>query len=160
MSNGVLYSREIAEKILDLLEQGHSLRQIVRMEGMPTRRSFAAWRAEHEWLATEYDIVTEEACRDLLEETREIADDGRNDWMEVQGRNGTYIQLNTEAVQRSKLRCWQREMEAKRKRPDLFSDGLTLRGDKANPLQTETRSTLTDAELERIAIAGRKHADG
>ncbi len=42
----------------------------------------------------------------MAEEIVEIADDGRNDWMEVMSKDGESIgwRLNGEAVQRSRLR--------------------------------------------------------
>lgn len=42
----------------------------------------------------------------MADEILEIADDGRNDWMEIQNRDGDNIgwKVNGEAVQRSRLR--------------------------------------------------------
>lgn len=157
-AHGVPYCEATAFKILERLGTGESMRSICRDDAMPHRVTVDRWRKANPEFDTYVEEVTRAATYDLIEETREIADDGRNDWMEVQTKNGTHVQLNNEAVQRSKLRVWQRLEEAKRKRPDLFGDSMTLRGDKDNPVQT--RSGMTDEDLERIAASGKKPADG
>lgn len=41
-----LYSDELAEKIVGLIAEGYSERQIEKMDGMPTRRTMLRWKDE------------------------------------------------------------------------------------------------------------------
>ena len=41
-----LYSDELAEKIVELIADGYSERQIEAMEGMPSRRTMLRWKEE------------------------------------------------------------------------------------------------------------------
>ena len=42
-----LYSDVLAEKIVELIEEGYSERQIEAMDGMPSRRTMLRWKVEH-----------------------------------------------------------------------------------------------------------------
>lgn len=42
-----LYSDALAEKIVELIEEGYSERQIEAMDGMPSRRTMLRWKVEH-----------------------------------------------------------------------------------------------------------------
>lgn len=42
-----LYSDALAEKIVELIAEGFSERQIEAMEGMPSRRTMLRWKDEH-----------------------------------------------------------------------------------------------------------------
>lgn len=104
MGRPTKYTQEIANEICERIAQGEPLRQICRDEHMP------GWVAVYDWLHKYADFSERFArARDLgfdaiAEETLDISDDARNDWMEKQGKDAEGYQLNGEHVQRSKLR--------------------------------------------------------
>lgn len=82
----------------------------------------------------------------MAEESLEIADDGRNDWMERQsqsekglGVNNGWV-LNGEHVQRSRLRVDTRKWFAARLHPKKYGDKVTqeISGPGGGPVVTET----------------------
>lgn len=62
-----IYSDALAEKIVELIEEGYSERQIEAMDGMPSRRTMLRWKIEHP-----------EFCR-LSARAREVSADIFND---------------------------------------------------------------------------------
>lgn len=48
MGRPSLYSKELAEKIIALIEEGHSERKICKMAGMPDIRTLTRWKDDHE----------------------------------------------------------------------------------------------------------------
>lgn len=98
------FDQDIADHILERIINGQSLSMVCDEEGMPTPGAVLRWRVDNPIFATEYDIARELQAERLFEEMLDIIDDGRNDWMEKEGRNGTFIALNPEAVARSKAR--------------------------------------------------------
>ena len=57
---------------------------------------------------------------------QEIADDGRNDWMEVETKKGSYVSLNSEAVARSRLRIDQRKWYLSKLAPKKYGEKLDI----------------------------------
>lgn len=94
------------DKICALIAEGTPLRVICRMDGMP------AWRTVYDWIKADEAFASQmESARALgydaiAEETLDIADDARNDWMETLDDEGKGVgwRLNGDHVQRSKLR--------------------------------------------------------
>ena len=135
MGRSTSYTPEIAQKILDRLSDGTPLLQICRDEGMPKRQTVHDWRKAHPEFAVQFARARELGEEALAEDTLEISDDGRNDWMERQDDGGnTIYKLNGEHIQRSKLRietrlkllaCWN---------PAKYGTRLTHAGDAKNPV--------------------------
>jgi hypothetical protein len=81
-----------------------------------------------------------EAQMDLMaEEIVEIADDGRNDWVQREAKNGgTYVALNDEAIARSRVRIetrkWLMSKFACRKYGDRIATEVS--GPDAGPIET------------------------
>ena len=62
----------------------------------------------------------------MADELLEVADDGRNDWMERQDDNGgTSWQANGEHIQRSRLRVDTRKWMLSKALPKVFGDKIT-----------------------------------
>jgi predicted secreted protein len=96
---------EVIQRLLDGLADGVTLRALCREEGMPN------WRTVYDWIEADADIAARfERAREIgfdaiAEDVFDIADDGTNDWVERERKDGsTDIVLNGEHVQRSKLR--------------------------------------------------------
>jgi hypothetical protein len=102
------YSAAIATKICEMLVEGKSLRQICEEPGMPNKATVLRWLADEKKsdFRDQYARAREMQAEAMAEEIIEIADDGRNDWMEVLSKDGENVgwRVNGEAVQRSRLR--------------------------------------------------------
>lgn len=104
------WTPEQEAEILEQISHGVPLVQISRQPGMPSPSTIIKHRKQD----PAFDALYEQArlaAVDIIEgEILDIADDGRNDWEERERKNGdTYIALNTEAVQRSRLRIESRK---------------------------------------------------
>lgn len=117
------FTQDVADKICRRLADGETLTSICRDERMPTRRTVTTWRHRNEEFAVAYDEAVLAGCHVLLDQTLEIADDARNDFMVSQKGDATIDQEN---IQRSKLRIWARHELVKKKRPDVFSDKVAM----------------------------------
>lgn len=100
------YTPELVDEIVARISVGEPLRQILREEHMPH------WTVVYDWLKADKEFSLRLAhARELGEEAisqecMDIADNGTNDWMEKQSRDGgtDLYQINGEHIQRSKLR--------------------------------------------------------
>lgn len=134
--------------ILNLVSQAKSLREIARLEGMPSRDTIALWLAEDPEFSDQYRRAWEASADIDFEEMYEIVDDGSNDWMERHDRHGNFVgwRLNGESVARSALRLKQRQWAAARKAPKKYGQAVDLTiGGSGNPIQTIT-CEMTEAE--------------
>lgn len=100
------YSEELAETICLLLAEGKSLAAVCDDEAMPHKSTVFRWLYRHAEFRDRYAYAKEISCYAVEEEAYEIADDGRNDWMEVHDKDGECVgyKVNGEHVQRSRLR--------------------------------------------------------
>lgn len=117
------FTQEVADEILRRLAEGETLTAICRDEGMPTRRTVTNWRHANPEFGAAYDEAVLAGCYVLLDQTLEIADDARNDFMASQKGE---VMVDHENIQRSKLRIWARHELVKKKRPDVFSEKVAL----------------------------------
>ena len=127
MHGNSTYTREIGDEICHRMANGESLSQICCDEHMPPRTTVREWVLRNEDGFTDRYARAREALIDhWAEELMDIADDGRNDWEERKGKGGeTFIALNKEAVDRSKLRVDARKWYLSKLRPEQFGDKVT-----------------------------------
>lgn len=132
-----LYTPELAEKILRRVSGGESLRKICADDDMPNRETIHTWAFDNvNGFFGQYARAREMQAHAIADETLEIADDGRNDWMESNDPNNPGYRLNGEAAQRSRLRVDQRKWYASKLAPKEYGDktavdvtgNLTLEG--------------------------------
>jgi hypothetical protein len=98
------YGEEIANRVLDGIIAGGTLRQVCAPDDMPDKSTVLRWVAKHEAFATLYALAQEAKMEGYADELLEIADDGSNDWMlDNRGDNPGYRE-NGEAMRRSALR--------------------------------------------------------
>lgn len=114
--HGYPKNRELVEDIIRFVSNGGTVSQWFRVNEPPFDMStFYDWVEEFKDLGERYSRAKDRRCSIWAEETIDIAEDGRNDWEERETRNGgTYIALNREAIERSKLRIGQRNYERER----------------------------------------------
>jgi hypothetical protein len=96
---------------------------------MPAVETVCRWLNTHEEFRKQYAHAREVQADVIGEETFEIVDDGRNDWIEAETKNGDpYVKLNDEAIQRSKLRLDQRKWWLSKLAPKKYGDRVQVDG--------------------------------
>jgi hypothetical protein len=100
------YSKEQAEEICERIASGESLRHICMLDGMPSKTTILRWLDCNTDFRSQYAHAREKQADHFLDEIRDIANDGRNDWeiLESERTGQDRIVLNAEHVQRSRLR--------------------------------------------------------
>jgi hypothetical protein len=132
--------------ICERIANGESLGSICREKGMPDKSTVIRWlMAEEEGgeFRNQYARAREMQAELLADELMDIADDGSNDWMaRNDGENIGYL-VNSEHIQRSKLRIDTRKWAASKLKPKVYGDkvqqevtgGLTLRIERGEPTE-------------------------
>jgi hypothetical protein len=130
------FTVEIADAICERLADGESLRSICETEGMPNKATVFRWLGANEAFRDQYARAREAQADTLVDDILEIADDGRNDWMERKNSDGEAIgwQENGEAIRRSVLRIDARKWLAGKMRPKKYGDKLALTDGDGGPL--------------------------
>lgn len=147
----------VEQRIIEGLCDGVPLRELCRQDGMPS------WRTVYDWIAADPDLAARIAhARELgfdaiAEDILDIADDGTNDWVERKMKDGsTELAINSEHVQRSKLRIETRLKLLAKWSPNRYGDNATLNlGNKdgealkiqKEPLDPLVLSAITQAML-------------
>lgn len=142
------FTDEIGREICERIADGESLRRICDSEHIPDRKTVLRWLVtlcteKHPELVTfrhQYAQARAAQAETFLDEILDIADDGTNDWMQKQGRDGEdYEVLNHEHVQRSKLRVDARKWAMSKLAPKKYGDRTALEhsGPDGGPIQTQ-----------------------
>ena len=120
------------DAIIKEIEQGNSLRKILSQNGYPSSQTFYKWISEDEIKAKQYARACEVRSDLIFDEILEIADDPRQDAIVTD--NG--IVMNTEFVQRSKLRIDARKWVLAKMNPKKYGDKVenTIVGDNEKPI--------------------------
>lgn len=123
------FTQEIADAICERIADGESLRSICTDDDMPNKATVFRWLAKNPDFSDQYARARETQADTLFDECLDIADDGRNDWVERERKDGTtYIALNEEAIARSRLRLDARKWMAGKLRPKVYGDKMALTG--------------------------------
>ena len=120
-------------EILERLAMGESLNSICQDARLPCRRTVYSWIYNDSEFEDEYVRAKRLGIYALEDELMEIADDGRNDWMEITNRDGDNAgwKINGEAVARSRLRIETRRWYMERLEPRRFGNRVDLNHDVA-----------------------------
>ena len=145
------YTPELADEICARLMEGNSLNSICAGDEFPAMRTVISWLAEdkHDFCA-KYARAREIQAEVLADGLMDIANDGRNDLMAVNDKDGVGYRLNGEAVSRSKLRLEQARWNAEKLRPKKYGQKVSIGGDPENPLLGKNAANFTDDELAEI----------
>ena len=149
------YDPAVATKICEQLSEGISLREICRQEGMPPWQTVYSWMERDASLVEAIARAREIGYDALAEECLKIADDGTNDY--VEGERGP--QLNSEHIQRSKLRIETRLKLLAKWSPKRYGERVQVAGDADNPVKVEAevqadkllQAILANAQMTRQA---------
>ena len=133
---------EVIERLLGGIADGKTLRALCREDGMPN------WRTVYDWIEADADLAARfERAREIgfdaiAEDVFDIADDGTNDWVERERKDGTPdIVLNSEHVQRSKLRIETRMKLLAKWHPKKYGDkqDVNIGNKEGETLKVETK---------------------
>ena len=115
----------IVGAILGRIAEGESLKSICRDESLPSCGVFYRWLLEDDKLADRYARAREDQAEALADEILDIADDSRNDFVERENERGEVsTAVDTEHIQRSKLRVDSRKWLASKLLPKKYGDKL------------------------------------
>lgn len=124
-----MYTPEMGIEISTQYAGGTSLREIAAQDGMPDKSTIIRWSLDkahpfYDLYARAQEIRAELDAEDLLE----IADDGRNDWMERRNKEGEIVGWaeNGESVRRSTLRVDARKWLISKRQPRRYGDKTQL----------------------------------
>jgi hypothetical protein len=128
----------VADEVCDRISKGETLSQVCRSPGMPPKTTVLRWvMDDRDGLSDRYAHARELLLEHWSEEILDISDDGSNDWMERESRNGTITVVDRECTERSKLRVdtrkWLLSKLAHRKYGDKVTSEVT--GKDGEPLQ-------------------------
>lgn len=124
-----IYTDELGVEICKRIAEGESIRSIVKDDKMPSSSTIFRWLLDDEkkifW--EQYEKARNIQAELMFEELLEIADDGQNDWVEKEYKDGSsYVTLNTEHFGRSRLRVDTRKWYLSKVLPKKFGDKLDL----------------------------------
>jgi hypothetical protein len=130
------YTKKLAGEICRRLADGRTLRAVARDRDMPPESTVRTWaNNDVEGFHASYARAREIGYQAMADEIIEIADDASNDWMERQNRDGKErLVLNSEHVQRSKLRITARQWLLAKALPKLYGDKVEHTGPEGGPL--------------------------
>ena len=95
---------------------------------MPSASTVFKWLRDIEEFSQQYARAKEAQTDAMAEEILDIAEDGRNDWIEAENkRTGeTYIELNREAIERSRIRIDARKWLMGKLKPKKYGDKVDV----------------------------------
>lgn len=144
-----MYSQETADALCAHLSDGLSLREICRMDGMPSKSTVMRWLHDNQSFRDQYARAKEIGIEALAEDILDIADDATNDWMERFDKDGQNVawQLNGEAVRRSQIRIDARKWLLSKLAPKRYGDKVetTIQGPGGGPVQSHMTLEFVDA---------------
>ena len=103
------------------LIMGESLTSICKIEKYPSKPAVLRWLIKYDDFRTQYTQARELQQELFLDEIVDISDDGTNDWMKRQFKDGSEgWALNAEHVNRSRLRIDTRKWVMERMSPKKY----------------------------------------
>ena len=151
----VFESEDVKSRILELVSSGKFVSEVCRMPGMPTPQAVRNWMKGDPEFAKAMEESRLAGCDVLAESCLQIADDGQNDY--VVDEDGV-SRVDTDHIQRSKLRVWTRLELLKKMHPKKYGDKVDLNhgGQAGNPVRliatSMTPEESTQLYTEMLAI--------
>lgn len=148
----VRYSPALFATICDRIANGESLRQVCRDQSMPAKSTVMRWLGEKPECRDQYARARELLTEHWADEILEIADDGATDMVEKTGRNGaTYMAVDQEHIQRSRLRVDARKWLMSKLQPKKYGDRVDV--EHGGAVVVEHVASLSDREkMRRFAL--------
>ena len=153
---------DIARQVCEYIAEGLSLRRIAELPGMPNKSTVLKWAVEDvNGFSDQYAKARRIQAESLADEIFDIADDGFNDWMEKQDNNGATGEsvLNSEHIQRSRLRVDSRKWYLSKVLPKVYGDkqqvehsgGVTVDDNVSDEERAERVAAILDRARDRRA---------
>jgi len=125
MARPTKYTEKLADSICSQLAEGDSMRTVCKPVDMPNKSTLFRWIRTNEEFCNQYTRAKQESADALTDEMLDIADDSTNDYMMKQNENGTeYEVLNSEHIQRSRLRIETRKWLSSKLKPKKYGDKI------------------------------------
>lgn len=120
------YTPEIADEICRRMSEGQTLNTICSDPRMPSRPTVLRWKnADVDGFLDRFTRAREDLIDHWEDELMDVADDGRNDYVERMSKSGeTYTAFSKENVERSKLRVDARKWMLSKLRQAKFGDKI------------------------------------
>lgn len=141
------YNQEIADKICEHLAEGYSLRSFCAREDAPNKSTVMRWLREHKEFRDQYARAREDQAEILADENLDIADDGSNDYVTRENKDGsTYEAIDHDHIARSRLRIDARKWFASKVAPKKYGErSITeITGKDGGPIETLDKRDDTD----------------
>lgn len=141
------YNHKIADEICEHLAEGHSLRSFCAQEGKPNKATVMRWLREHAEFRDQYAHAREDQAEILADENLDIADDGSNDYVQRENKDGsTYEAVDHDHIARSRLRIDARKWFASKVAPKKYGEKSTteITGKDGGPIETLDKRDDTD----------------
>ena len=140
-----VYTELLGNEICNWLSAGKTLTSYCKIEGNPSYPTIMKWlwvgnKWYREGFFNNYTIAREQQAQCMADQIIDISDDSTNDYMELEDKNGKkYIKVDTEYIQRSKLRVEVRQWIAKNLLPKVYGDkkNIELTGASGGPVTLE-----------------------
>lgn len=152
------YSKAIADEIALRLAEGESLLEISKSEHLPAKSAITRWALDpkHEFFEI-YKAARRIQAEGFVDEVISIADDSSKDLIKYEDHNGEMQEkVNTEVLNRSRLRVDTRKWVACKILPKIYGDKIhqEISGPGGEPIKTINQSDQKQVErLARIRAA-------
>jgi terminase small subunit-like protein len=143
------YTPELADQICALIAEGHSLRTIIEMPGMPCRRVVLYWLYDHQDFRDKYEIARMLQAEVWSHEILEIADDSAGDF--IINERGERV-ADHENINRARLRVDSRKWLLSKLLPKKYGDRVT-----ADVTVHGHEAALAELEEAERRMSGERH---
>lgn len=143
------YSPEGVAPLLERIANStDGLRKICSEPGMPAKRTVYDWLARHEDFQKAYAAAKLIQADGLVEEAKEILDDGSADY-KLGGKDGAEIIVDHEHITRSRARADHRKWMASKLAPKVYGDTIKaeVTGRDGAPLTDDTHAAARIAAI-------------
>lgn len=113
-----------ADIICAAIAEGYSLRKACQLPDMPKPSTVCEWVLKDAAFAEQYTHARQLQAQLLADEILEIADDGRNDIIEVEENGKTRIETNWDCIHRSRIRVDTRKWYLSKVLPKIYGDKI------------------------------------
>lgn len=133
------YNLETASEICARIASGKSLRSICDADDMPAASTVFLWLGAHKEFSEQYTRACSERADAIFEESLEIADDGSCDYRVKNGDHGPELVVDSEHIQRSRLRVETRKWFVGKLNPKKYGEKVQqeVSGPEGGPLQIQ-----------------------
>ena len=147
------YSKELALHICELLADGHPLRRITQMDGMPRSSTVYEWLQIHEDFADMYTRAREDAADAMADEIVAIADE-QPELVPIYDKEGQLVEIkiDTAFMAWQKNRMDARKWTASKLKPRKYGDRQILAGDADNPVEVKQQSEVIEAFMMNLQL--------